>query len=887
MSLSPGARVGVYRVTGVLGAGGMGEVFRGHDPRLKRDVALKVLPAAAVADADRRARFGREAQILAALNHPNVAQVYGVEESDSGPVIVMELVDGPTLADRLGGSPLGVSEALAIARQICDGLAAAHDAGIVHRDLKPANIKVREDGSVKILDFGLARSPADDAAVDAAHSPTVLSDRTAAGIVLGTAAYMSPEQARGRVVDRRADIWAFGCVLFEMLTGARAFPGETTTDILAAVIHHEPDWSRLPPQVPERVVDLLRRCLQKAPKDRQRDIGDARHELDRSVTPASGPVATAAAPVARPALQWRPVAAALAAGAVATAAMLGLRADPTVADPTRRPTRVSISLPAGTTVALGRGSAVAAAPDGGRIVYAGRAAGVTRLHVRELDSFEARPLPGTEGATNPFFSPDGRWVGFFADRKLKKVALDGGAPVALADADEARGGVWADDDTILFTPDNFAGLHRVAAGGGAAPAVATPGTGEHSYRWPNALPGSATVLFTKWNAAGWEPAQIVAEHLATHARTVVVESGGGYGRYVRDGDRGYLVFARLEGLLAAPFDAATAAITGQAVPMSDAVITNLSGGAHFDISATGTLVYVPGASMETDRDLVWVALDGTATPAITLRQSGREWDLSPDGTRVARTTASGPQRHIWIDDLARGGSTRVTTTGEHFDPTWSRDGRQLFFMRGYRPAHLFRRDLQTGVEVQLTSDAGSRWPSDVAPDGTLAFTSFDTDNGGDVWLMPGADVATTTAPARAIVATPFTDSRPVFSPDGRWLAYHSTQSSRSEVYVRPLPDGEPVQVSTAGGFWPAWAPSGREIFYRALDGRIMAAPAPGAGAPAAPPRVLFDATRYEPRFSVAPDGSRLLMMPLIPGEQAATTIHVVLDFLDELRQRVR
>ena len=364
------------------------------------------------------------------------------------------------------------------------------------------------------------------------------------------------------------------------------------------------------------------------------------------------------------------------------------------------------------TLALGRGSAIALSPGGRRLVFAGHADKVTRLYLRDLDSYDARALPGTDGATNPFFSTDGRWVGFFAEKKLKKVAIDGGAPVALADAPDARGGVWVNDDTILFTPDNFAGLRRVAAAGGAAAEAATPGTGEHSYRWPTPLPDAGTVLFTKWNAAGWEPAQIVAERMATHEQTVVVESGGGYGRYVADGDRGYLVFARLEGLLAAPFDAATARITGQAVPMSDEVITNLSGGAHFDISASGTLAYVQGATMEIDRNLVWVALDGTATPALTLRQTGREFSLSPDGARVARTNSSGASRHIWIDDMSRQSTTQVTTTGEHFMPQWSRDGRSLIFGRGYRPANLFRRDLQTGAEVQLTTESAQPWPTD-------------------------------------------------------------------------------------------------------------------------------------------------------------------------------
>lgn len=913
MPLTPGLRVGPYEVLAPLGAGGMGEVFRARDVRLRREVALKALPAAAVADADRRARFEREAQVLAALDHPNIATVFGVEDADGSPVIVMELVEGPTLAERLAAGPFPPVEALPLAIDVCQGLAAAHDCGVVHRDLKPANIKVRPDGVVKILDFGLALAPA-DAGADAANSPTMLSARTQAGTILGTAAYMSPEQARGRQVDARADTWAFGCVLYEMLTGRPAFPGETTADILAAVLHSDPDWSALPAGLPGRVEELLRRCLQKTVKDRQRDMGDAGYQLQRALVeqtagrapigghprpaPATGP---SSVPVDRRGGRggaWAGPALAFAVGAGLVAVWTGRSPVPAVSVDVPRTVRASITLPPHTTLALGRGSAIALSPDGTRVVYAARTGERTMLHLRHLDRFESVPLEGTAGATNPFFSPDGRWVGFFADRLLKKVSLDGGAPVTVADAPNPRGEAWGTDDTILVTPTNGDAISRVSAAGGALAPLTTLLDGEASHRWPRFLPGNAAVLFSLWNDTGWEPASIHVQRLDGSGRSVAVERNGGYPRYVRDGGatHGFLVYARQDGLMAAPFDETTLKVTGTGVPMFDGLITNLSGGAHFDVSTSGTLAYAPGAANEANRELQWVTVDGTTTAPIAVQNfSSREWRLSPDGTRVLYSnTTGGPTRNLWLKDLANDRVTRLTQGTDSFTGTWSRDGTWVLYLKG-NPVRLVRRAARLdAVDQELMTNPEFN-VQDISPDGRWALSVQNgTDSGLDLMARrlpdgpPNASAASL-GEAQPVAASSFNETRGSFSPDGRWVVYQSNATGRYEVYVKAFPGGPEHRLTTDGGLMPKWHPSGREVFYRSPANAMMAVGVAAAGDGFAPavPRRLFDATGYDETFAVAPDGRRLLMMPALTIEAAATEIRVVVNFLDELRARVR
>jgi eukaryotic-like serine/threonine-protein kinase len=898
-----GSRIGAYEIAGHIGSGGMGEVYRARDHRLQRDVAIKVLPTRLSGDADRAARFEREARTLASINHPNIAIVHGFEDLAGSPALVMELVEGPTLADRIARGALATDEAIAIAAQIADALEAAHEQGIIHRDLKPSNVKVRPDGTVKVLDFGLAKALAvanDPAESDVADSPTVTAHgATRDGIVLGTAAYMSPEQARGRGVDKRADIWAFGCVLYEMLAGRAAFAGETMTDVLAAVIQRDPDWTQLPRDLPRSVVALLGRCLQKNPRERLRDIGDARIDLRAAQAPGSDPeipVPQLKAPFVRQHRLWL-AAAGFALGAAVTGAMLyvlGLRdaAPPAPA----RTARMTVTLPPETTLALGRGSSVALSPDGRTLVYAVRTRdGEIRLYTRALDRFDSTVLPGTEDAADPFFSPDGRWVGFFAQGKLKKVSLGGGAPVTIAEVLAPRGEAWTPDDTILVTPANNKGISRVSPGGGPLTPLTTLKAGEMSHRWPHVLGDGSAVVFTIWNDTGWEPAKIAAQRIGSSDHTVIVESGGGFPRALRDPETGrsYLVYARSEGLLAAPFDAAALKITGQPVPVIDGVFTNLSGGAHFDLSETGTLAYISGTLGEVDRDLTWVTHDGKATLARRLAAMGRPFALSPDGNRVVRHNTVG-QRSVWIEDLARGTSLRLTNGEGNFSPVWSADGTWIAFPRGVPTGDIYRRRAdQSGEDERLTATGRGAIPTDFSPDSRLlAYTENDPSSGADIWTVtlppPGTKADPSTLQPRPFRKTGFSESRGVFSRDGRWLAYQSNESGRFEVYLRSFPDGErAVQVSTDGGLEPTWSQSG-ELFYRGINGMVMAVTI--ALTPALrvdKPRALFDGRGYENIFQVSPDGRRLLMMPRLDNELSVTQVNVVLDFLSELRQRVK
>jgi serine/threonine-protein kinase len=870
----------------------MGEVFRARDARLKRDVALKVLPAASVGDADRRSRFEREAQVLASLNHPSIAQVFGVETSDTSPVIVMEFVDGPTLADRIAKGALPLDETIAIARQLCDGLEAAHERGIVHRDLKPANIKVRPDGTIKILDFGLARVLTDEPPADASNSPTMLGGRaTTAGLILGTAAYMSPEQARGRAVDKRSDIWAFGATVYEMLTGAQAFSGESITDVLAHIVERDPDWSKLPAPARGRIEELLRRCLRKNPKDRLRDIVDARFELEAALK--GPPYSDVRGPaLSGPAAPWLTASLAFAAGAALVAAGFlvapMLRARPETATAIR----TVITLPPDTSIALSRGSAVTVSPDGKTIAFAGNAKGRIQLYLRQLDRFESQPIAGTDGAASPFFSADGRWIGFFADEKMKKVAVDGGAPVTVTEARAPRGEDWNDNDAILLTPTNTSPVWRVSPGGGKSEKLTTLKEGELSHRWPHLLPGGKALLFSIWNDSGWELARIGAASVDGTRRTVVVESDAGYPRYVQDtGTRGFLVYAREEGLLAAPFDESSLSLTGQAIPVVDTVFTNLSGGAHFDLSRSGTLAYVAGTNSEADRELAWVTLEGKATTVAQIRGLSRNWTMSRDGTRIIRMNTIGQTRDAWIDDIEHHTTMRLIA-GRPESPIWdgvfTPDGKWVIYGKGTPTQRMFRRpsDGRDVEERLLVKDDRGQIPNSISPDGkTLAFVEFDPVSGADIWTM-GVDPVT---PARVFARTNFAESNPVFSPDGRWIVYQSNESGRFEVFLRSFPDSSQVyRVSIEGGINPKWSPSGRELIFRGLDNKMMSAtvtttPAMQVGRP----KALFDARAYENNFDVAPDGQRLLMMPQFTGDNSARQINLVQNFLAELRQRVR
>jgi serine/threonine-protein kinase len=892
MTLAPGVRLGSYEVLSPIGAGGMGEVYRARDTRLNRDAAIKVLPGLFASDRDRLARFEREAQMLAALNHPRIATIYGLEEAGPVLALAMELVEGPTLAERLANGPIDVAEALSLARDMAEALEYAHERSIIHRDLKPANIKITPDGSVKILDFGLAKalSPT-PASTNLANSPTVSVAGTAAGVLLGTAAYMAPEQARGQIVDRRADIWAFGCVLYEMLAGRAPFAGETLTDVLASVVTREPNWDAVPAAMPPRIVALLRRCLRKEPRDRLRDIGDARIEIEEVLkTPPAPSMEQRPARALVPARIW------LSAGLAGL--LLGVLAVGTIsrvwrAPPprVRVPIRLNAALPEKVGLALGRGSAVAISPDGLKLVFVAGTGGRTGLYLRSLDQFDSTALPGTDGAANPFFSPDGQWVGFFAGGKLKKIALSGGQPVSVCDAPSSRGEAWSLDDVIFFTPSSGSGLWRVAAGGGKPEEVTKRQEGELSHRWPQVLPDGRTVIFTVWNDTGFEAARIVAQSLTTGERRVLVE-GGSYARIVfaDAAERtGYLIYARASGLLAAPFDAERLQLTGPPVPMVDGVVTNLSGGAHFSVSRDGALVYIAGGLAESARRVAVVDRKGTARPLATIRGMSLFFQVSPDGKRLARSNPAGPNRDIWIHDLDRNTATRLTYRDNSSYPIWTPDGTRVVFSSGLPDPNLYWKSADgSGAEERLTTSPHAQFPGAFSPDGTiLVYVENRPSAGSDLWILPFEGDRT----PRPFLQTPFNESEAAFSPDGKWLAYQSNESGVFEVYVQSFPSGgRKWQISTDGGRWPLWARNGREIFYRNRNGMMaVAVGAEPAGSGTAltvdKPRLLFEGS-FEDVYSLTPD-ERFVVIQIDSDESAPTEVHVVLDWLEELKRRIR
>jgi len=864
-----GKTLGHYQVVEKIGAGGMGEVYRARDTHLNRDVALKTLPAAFAQNPERLARFEREAHLLASLNHPNIAAIHGFEQDSQECLcyLVLEYVPGEILR-----GPLPVDEALPVARQIIEALEEAHGKGVVHRDLKPANIKITPEGKVKVLDFGLAKALSVEPASSAgANSPTLTVAATGAGVLLGTAAYMSPEQARGKPADKRADVWAFGCVLYELLAGRQAFHGQSLSDTLSAVLRAEPDWSALPPETPEPLGRLLRRCLQKDAGARLHDIADARLEVQDALS--SPPPALAPAPPSPLRSLARFLPWALAAVGIAVAVWSLSRPRPPASPSV---TRLAVPLPPGERFIAGAVPALALSPDGTRLVYALERKQGPQLYLRRLDRFDAVPIPGTEGASGPFFSPDGEWVGFTAGGKLKKVLLSGGAPVNICDVQDIRGAAWAPDDTIIFTRafTGAIGLSRVSAAGGVPQPLTTPDPKqrEFGHRWPEVLPGGKAVLFTIWLGGSFDNSRIGVVSLQTGERRILLE--GGYSpRYAPAGrpGQGYLVFARAGGLLAAPMDLVRLQTTGQPVPILEPTLMNTrTGAANYSLSSTGVLVYLPGSGQAAELTLAWVDRKGEARPLTQTRRVFDAMRLSPDGRRVATAVVDGGGRNIWVYDLARDTLARLTFDSASADaaPVWTPDGRLVTFSSARSGAgNLFWKPADgSGSEQRLTTSPHTQFPTSWSPDGKwLAFEQFDPVTQSDIWVLPRPDGASAEQKPRQFLKTSFSERGGRFSPNGRWLAYYSNESGQNQVYVQPFPGpGGKSQVSTDGGLEPMWATDGRELFYRNAD-RIMAvdvttAPSFSAGKP----RLLFE-RQYEfgPAFTnwdVAPDGRQFLML---------------------------
>ena len=878
MALTSGSRIGPYEVSAPIGAGGMGQVWRATDTTLGRQVAIKILPDAFASDPDRLARFEREAKTLASLNHPHIAAIYGFEKSGGTHALVMELVDGEDLSQRIARGAIALDEALPIARQIANALEAAHAHNIIHRDLKPANIKMRADGTVKVLDFGLAKAMDRKGALSdsASMAPTITTPAmTQAGMILGTAAYMSPEQARGRAIDERADIWAFGAVLYEMLSGRRAFVGDDVTDTLAAVVLKEPDWNALPPATPPGIRRLLARSLRKDPKQRLHHVADARIELDDPVTEAAP--AGIEPPEAR--RSW----ARLAAGAAVLLAVAAVAVVQTVrlsrvgAVPSS-PVRFTIAPPAGVESLDASVPLAVLSPDGIRIVQSLRRGPVAQLFMRRLDEDEAKPIAGSENGTRPFFSPDGKWVAFIARGTMKKVAVDGGAAVDIGPADFGTG-AWTPDDTIVFTPNYSSGLWRMAASGGTPQKLTEPNTkdGELGHFWPQILPDGKTVLFTSFKTPV-EQSRIEAYSLETGARKVVMD-GGFHGRYVASG---HLLFARSTTVFAAPFDVNRQEVTSPPAPvLSDVAVDNPNGLAQFSVSSTGTLAYVSQSAANPPRRLAWLDRTGRISPIGQERRVFSDPRLSPDGRELAVSIRGERDADVWVYDLSRGTFGRVTTApGTQSDPVWTPDGRRLYFLFEEPVFHIYSRLADGGPEPERILDGPfDVRPTSVSPDGgVLVYERNDpaTTRQG-IWLLP----LTGERKPRAFVDTPAEERDGIVSPDGRWLAYRSDETGRDEVYLQSFPDGpDRVQVSTNGGQWVRWSRDGREIFFREGE-KLMAASV--RGREVGRPDMLFQRT-WSGGYDVAPDGR---FIAALPDENAPPTpARVVLNWLEELKQRV-
>jgi Tol biopolymer transport system component len=910
MALSAGTRLGPYEILSALGAGGMGEVYRATDTNLKRAVAIKVLPESIAAERERLARFQREAEVLASLNHPNIAAIYGLERSDGATALVMELVEGPTLADRIAKGPIPLDEALPIAKQIAEALEAAHEQGIVHRDLKPANVKVRPDGIVKVLDFGLAKvfEPVSAGSTNATASPTITSPAmmTRTGVILGTAAYMSPEQAKGRAADKRSDVWAFGCVLYEMATGRRAFEGDDISDTLAAVLRGEPDWTRLPANVSPAIVALLRGCLD---KDRRRRIGDlstARFIIDHG---GYATAAVAVPPVSRiRRAAWTVVA--VAAAAVITAYATWTLT--TVSAPSLPLARSTIALPMGDRFSNTGVHVVALSADGSRLAYTAN----QRLYLRPMGQLEATPIRGTEGTDaaagrSPFFSPDGRWIGFWQDGQLKKVSITGGAPLVLCAAQNPFGASWMTDNTILYGQSEqgggkgTAGIWRVSSEGGKPEHVVKVEAG-YVAQGPQMLPGGRAILFTLVRFPEPDTAQIVVQLLDSGRRHVVVPRGTD-AQFV---PTGHLVYALDGTLLAVPFDVTRLAVTGAAVPLvEDVAQQNVT--AHFAISSHGALVYVPRDAVfgsQAQRTIVWVDRQGREDP---LKAPPREYfypRLSPDGTRVALDVRD--QEHdIWIWNLAGETLERLTLepTFEQYG-VWTPDGKTVIYASSRlggpsAPRSLFRRPaVGTGTAEQLIQGTVAQFPSSVTPDGTALIFRAETPP-AKVGTRPGSDLVLLPLDGehrtRPLVATPFDELNAEVSPDGHWLAYESNESGRLEIYVRPFPnvDVDKRQVSSNRGTQPLWARNGQELFYESM-GRLMRVPVKtGATFERGTPEKVFDwpYLSREPgqglgrMYDVSADGQQFLMIKESSGaDEHPPTARIILvqNWSEELKRLV-
>ena len=889
MSLAPGTRVGVYEIVAPIGAGGMGEVYRARDTRLGREAAIKVLPEHFASDGERVARFEREARTLASLNHPHIAQIYGLEQSDATVALVMELIAGEDLAERIARGPIAASEALAIARQIADALDAAHGQGIVHRDLKPANVRVRDDGTVKVLDFGLAK-PVEGPASASSGATITSPAMSMPGVVLGTAAYMAPEQAKGRPIDKRADIWAFGCVLYEMVTGRRPFAGEDVSETIASILRSEPDWSGVPASLRE----CIESCLQKDPRRRLRDIGDLALVLGHANT---------AAPAARPAsmpLTVKAIAAASLVALVISGVMLWRARTPDTQS-TAAAIRMLLRFPSTALLQLGSNQpSLAISPDGRTIVYTANGPEATQLWTQTLDAFEPRPLTGTGGgARNVFFSPDGRHIGFFAGNQLRRMPLSGGTVTTLSEARFPYGGTWTERDEIVFMAGGFGdsgedpGLWRVAASGGERRPIKA---GIFSY--PDALPGGRVVVASAETPAARTTSELDIVSVDIESGDVrPLIAGGAYPRY---SPSGHLLFLRHGAIVAAPINVAARTASDQTVAVIPDVFMNPAvASGNFAVSAAGTLAYAPASAANFSRQLLLIDANGART-AVTDERRFFEWPrASPDGQQIA-VTVPGWRDSVWVFDRGRGALTELTTGDQDgVSPVWTPDGKRIAFssyINGNRQLYWIAAD-GSGAPERLST---SRWlerPNAWTPDGRTLVYDVRAES-ADLWAL----TLDATRSKRPLIASRFNEMGAAISPNGQWMAFSSDQSGRPEIYLTrlvaaakasgaggPAVDGR-TQVSTGGGRAAAWSRDGRRLYYRSLEGdEILAVDVSTSASPVlSRPVAVARLPRVQVTrgfFDVMPDG-RLLVVDDESAGDATSELRVVVNWFDELKRKM-